>query len=218
MKKDLRFAFPAIVALFAGVNCAHGSPISYTIQIVADNDFAVFAGTDDNVINLIYQNDVSWPDQIAAASSQSFTLLPGETTFYLLGMGGGGEENISGTVNGVDITSIPVLMSSDLSSQLTGYDLDSVGAGTYNASLADVQAAFSDLTWGPPTLNTTDAVIELAAPNGIGYDFASGTAHLFEFSASDVSGVPEPATWWLAMIAGGAIMLRRLRRTSSPSI
>jgi hypothetical protein len=218
MKKSIRFAFPAIVALFAGVNCAHGSPISYTIQIVADNDFAVFAGTDDSVTSLIYQNNVSWPDQIAAASSQSFTLLPDQTTFYLLGMGGGGDENISGTVNGVDITSIPVMMSSDLSSQLTGYDLDLVAAGTYSASLADVQAAFSGLTWGAPTLNTTDGVIVMAAPNGIGYHFDPGTAHLFEFSATDVSGVPEPSGWWLAMTAGGVILLRRLRRTSSPRI
>jgi hypothetical protein len=218
MKKSLRFAFPAIVMVFAGVNCAHGGPISYTIQIVADNDFAVFAGTGDSVTSLVYQNNVSWPSQIAAASSQSFTLQPDQTTFYVLGMGGGGEENISGTVNGVDMTSIPVQMSSDLSSQLTGYNLSAVAAGTYNASLADVQAAFSGLTWGPPTSNTSDAVIQMAAPNGIGFDFASGTAHLFQFSALDVSGVPEPSTWWLAMIAGGAILLGRLRYTSSRRI
>src|ERR1700722_7233058 len=138
MKKGPRFILPALVALFSSLNCAHGTPISYIIQIVADNDFALFAGTDDSVTRLIYQNDESWPGQIAAASAQSFTLLPDETTFYLLGMGGGGDKNISGTLNGIDITSIPVQMSSDLSSQLTGYDLDLVAAGTYNASLADV--------------------------------------------------------------------------------
>jgi hypothetical protein len=174
----------------------------------------VFAGTDNTVTSLIYQNDASWPAQIAAASSQSFTLQPGESTFYLLGMGGGGEENISGTINGVDITSISVLMSSDLSSNLTGYDLGLVAAGTYNASLTDVQAAFPALTWGFPILNTTDAVIVQAAPNQIGYHFDPGTAHLFKFNATDVSGVPEPATWWLAMTAGGAILLARLRRMS----
>jgi hypothetical protein len=218
MKKSLRFAFPAMVAVFAGVNCAHGGPISYGIQLVADNDFAVFAGTADSVSSLIYQNNVAWPTQIAAASSQLFTLQPDQTTFFVLGMGGGGEENISGTVNGVDMTSIPVLMSSNLSTQLSNYNLTTVAAGTYNASLADVEAAFSGLTWGPPTSNTSDAVIEMAAPNGIGYDFASGTAHLFEFSASDVSGIPEPSTWWLTMIAGGAILLGRLRCTSSRRI
>jgi hypothetical protein len=218
MKKGLKVAFAAIVALLVDINCAHANPISYTIQFVADNDFAVFTGTDNNVTRLIYQNNVGWPDQIAAASSQSFTLQTGESTFYLLGMGGGGQENISGTVNGVDITNIAVLMSSDLSSQLTGYNLGSVAAGTYDASVADVQAGFSGLTWGLPTLNTTDAVIVLAAPNHIGYHFDDGTAHLFAFSATDVSGVPEPSTWGLGMIGFGAILLMALRRTSSARV
>jgi hypothetical protein len=216
VKKVLSFAFPAIAALFAAVNCAQGSPISYTIQIVADNDFAVFTGTTSSVSRLIYQNNVSWPGQIAAASLQSFTLLPKETTFYLLGMGGGGQENISGTVNGVDITSIPVLMSSDLSSMLTGYNLPAVADGSYSPTLTDVQAAFPGLTWGPPTVTTSDTVVQLAAPNGIGYHFAPGTAHLFEFSAASLSATPEPSSWWLTLTAGGVILLGRLRRTASP--
>jgi hypothetical protein len=217
MKHGLTVSFAAI-ALLAGVNCAQGSTISYTIQLVADNDFAVFAGTANSITSLIYQNDVSWPSQISAASSQSFTLQPDETTFYVLGMGGGGQENISGTLNGVDITNIPVLMSSDLSKLLSGYDLNAVAGGTYSASLADVQTAFPDLTWGQPVLTTSDAVVNLAAPNNIGYHFDPGTAHLFEFDATDVSGVPEPSTWLLGMIGGVAILLGRWRRTSSPRI
>ena len=183
---------------------------------MADNDFAVFTGTTSGVTRLIYQNNVGWPSQISAASSQSFTLLPKETTFYLLGMGGEGQENISGTVNGVDITSIPVLMSSDLSTMLTGYNLPAVAAGTYSPTVTDVQAAFPGLTFGPPTVNTTDAVIVLAAPNHIGYHFAPGTAHLFEFSAASVTATPEPSTCWLTLAAGGAILLGLLRRTASP--
>jgi hypothetical protein len=215
----MKIGSAGMVALLLGANCAHGS-IIYTLQIVADNDWALFGGTATSVTSLIYQNNAGWPGQISAASSQTFSLQPGETVFYLLGMGGGGQENISGTVNGVDITSpsVHVLMSSDLSSQLTGYDLGAVAAGTYDASLADVQAAFAGLTWGPPVLNTTDTVIVLAAPNQIGFDFADSTAHLFQFSAAEVSGgpgVPEPSTWWLTMTSVGAILLWRSRRTSS---
>ena len=215
MKKGLKFSLAAIAAVIAGVNCAHGSTIFYSIQIVADNDFAVFTGTTTGVTRLIYQNDVGWPGQISAASSQSFTLLPTETTFYLLGMGGGGQENISGTVNGVDITSIPVQMSSDLSTMLTGYNLPAVADGSYSPKVPDVQAAFPGLTWGPPTVTTSDTVVQLAAPNGIGYHFANGTAHLFEFSAASVSAVPESSTWWLLLSGGGAILLGRRRRTAS---
>src|SRR4051794_33930856 len=114
MTTCLKFMFAVSVTLLTLVNCAHAGPL-YTIKIVADNDFALFAGTDTAVTRLIYQNDEAWPTQIAVASSLNFSLLPAETTFYLLGMGGGGEENISGTLNNVDITSISVLMSSDLS-------------------------------------------------------------------------------------------------------
>jgi PEP-CTERM motif len=60
-----------------------------------------------------------------------------------------------------------------------------------------------------PVLTTTDAVVTIAAPNQIGYHFDPGTAHLFEFSSTDVSRVPEPSTWLLGMIGGGAILLGR---------
>ena len=94
---------------------------SFSLQIIADNDFAIFGGTSTSINSLIYQNDFSWPDQLNNLSSFTFGLQPGDTTFYVLGMGGGGVENISGTVNGVDMTSITVLMSSDLAPFLTGY-------------------------------------------------------------------------------------------------
>jgi hypothetical protein len=206
-----RHFVPLVTLAAACIPGAHAATL-YTIQIVADNDFAVFAGTDTSVTRLIYQNNDAWPTQISAAASLSFGLDPGETTFYLLGMGGGGDENISGTLNNVDIASIPVQMSSDLSSQLSGYNGGAVAAGTYDASLADVQAAFPSLTWGPPVVTTTDTVVVLAAPHQIGYHFDDGTAHLFTFTAEAVSGVPEPATTWLCAGSIGLILLiRRLR-------
>ncbi len=190
---------------------------SFSMQIVADNDFAVFAGTASGVTELLYQNDYSWPDQIANLSTLSFDLQNGETTFYLLGMGGGGQENISGMVNGVDITAInDVLMSSDIGPYLTDFEAQSSGGtvadGTFDASLSDVQAAFSSLTWGSPSPNTSDTVIQLASPNGVGFDFPSQTAHLFSFSTVDVgvTATPEPSTICL-LLAGMAVAASRRR-------
>ena len=184
------------------------------MQIVADNDFAVFAGTSSSVTELLYQNDYSWPDQINNLSTLSFDLQNGETTFYLLGMGGGGQENISGTVNGVDITTIgDVLMSSDIGPSLTGYEAQSSGGtvadGTFDASLTDVQAAFSSLTWSAPSPNTSDAVIQLASPNGVGFDFPSQTAELFSFSTADVgvTATPEPSATGLLLVGAGMAMV-----------
>jgi hypothetical protein len=221
--KPLRFAVLG-AALSAGATVAHGQ--SFSMQIVADNDFAVFAGTASRVTELLYQNDYSWPDQINNLSTLSFDLQNGETTFYLLGMGGGGQENISGTVNGVDITTIgDVLMSSDIGPYLTGYEAQSSGGtvadGTFDASLTDVQAAFSSLTWSAPSPNTSDAVIQLASPNGVGFDFPSQTAELFSFSTADVgvTSTPEPsATGLLLVSAGMAITAIRFRRSAPPCV
>ena len=133
--KPLRFAVLG-AALSAGATIAHGQ--SFSMQIVADNDFAVFAGTASGVTELLYQNDYSWPDQIDNLSTLSFDLQNGETTFYVLGMGGGGQENISGTVNDVDITTIgDISMSSDLGPYLTDFETQSDGGtvadGTFDA-------------------------------------------------------------------------------------
>lgn len=89
MKKftDKSLCFAAFLALAA---VARGQQ-SFSIQIIADNDFAVFGGTSNSVNDLIYQNDVSWPDQLNDLSTITFNLQDGDTTFYLLGMGGGGD-------------------------------------------------------------------------------------------------------------------------------
>lgn len=193
-----------------------------SMQIVADNDFALFAGDGNGVSRLIYQNDVSWPDQLSNLASFSFNLQSGETTFYLLGMGGGGMENISGTVNGVDLTTIPVMQSSDLSSFLSGYFINgspsTVADGTYNASLKDVQSAFSTLSWMLPTPTTDADDVALQSPTGHGFHFDDSTAVLYRFNPADVNvaPVPEPSTWALLLMTGGgvAVIVTRRRRQS----
>jgi hypothetical protein len=194
----------SLVLLAAGIS-AQAQQTSFTMQLVADNDFAVFAGTSSDVTELLYQNNDSWSQQLSDLSSLTFNLQPGETTFYVLGLGGGGEENISGTINGVDITSIPTLISSDIGPYLTDYENQnqsggSVESGAFNVSLNDVQIALPSLTWSDASedINYSDAVIQ-QSPNGVGYDFPSSTAHLFQFSADDVgvTAVPEPGIFTL---------------------
>lgn len=215
MKKNL-----IIFALFLG-GISVRAQSTFSMQIVADNDFAVFAGTSTSINQLVYQNNYSWQYQMANLAGMNFTLTPGDTTFYLLALGGGGQENISGTINGVDITSIsPVFMSSDIGSSLPGYESQNttggaVDDGTYGVALTDVQNVLSSLTWADaaPNINTNDTVI-LSSPNRIGYDFPSSTAHLFEFSASSVgvTAVPEPGTIALTGIGIASLMALRRRK------
>jgi hypothetical protein len=219
MKLKIADIFLGLLAA-AGVTGAQGQT-SFSMQLVADNDFAVFGGTATGINDLLYQNNDTWSQQIPDLSTLNFTLSAGDTMFYVLGMGGGGQENISGTVNGVDITTIDVSMSSDLSPYLTDYqnqvslsDGGSPAAGTYNASLLDVQTAFPNLTWGSPTISYSDAVIQLASPNGAGFDFASDTAPLFSFSAADVGvqPTPEPSLIMLAGLSGLSLLFFRRRK------
>ena len=143
MKRKFRYSAVAVFLGLMSVGAANASPFS--IKMVADNDFAIFGGTATGINDLLYQNNDSWPSQISTLSTLTFTLPAADTMFYVLGMGGGGNENISGLINGVDMTSASVTMSSDIQSYL-GYNTSTVSGGTFDANLADVQAAFSQLT------------------------------------------------------------------------
>ena len=201
----------------AVVTCAQGQS-SFSISLVADNDFAVFGGTATGVNDLVYQNDSSWHGQADNPPTVSFVLPAGDTMFYVLGLGGGEEENISGSINGVDLTTVNVSMSSDIGPYLTSYELENnlgtVAAGTFNANLADVQTGFPFLTWGSPNITSSGTVIAIASPNGFGFSFPTSTAHLFSFLASDVGvqAVPEPSSLGLAALGGAALLFYRRRR------
>lgn len=213
------------MAAFAAILLAGTASLqaAFTIQLVADNDFAVLAGTSTGVSRIVYQNNVGWSSQISSASSFEFDLEPGENTFYILAMGGGGQENVSGRINGVNIASIEgVLQSNNVAGSLTNYNLSNVASGAYDAQLSDVQGIFSGLSWSSPTLSSADSIPTVISQNEFAYDetlgrrvgfvFPDSNAVLFQFSTQSVgvSPVPEPSS---AMGAGALLAVGLMTRS-----
>jgi len=205
--------FGTIKSLLVALLLGGASTYAATIQIVSDNDFALLTGTPTTVTRLVNQNNVVWNTQITNASSFNLTLNAGEDTIYILAMGGGGEENVSGKINNVDIATLSnIRVSSNVRAYLGGYNNTDVADGTYNASLLDVQSALPNLTWSTPTTGS-GAVISLSG-FALGYPFPDSTAVLYRFSATEVGvvSVPEPsALSLLAVGLGGWAVMRRRR-------
>ena len=208
--------------LLAGAPAARAS---FTLQIVADNDFAVFAGSPDAITRVIYHNEVVWNSQLAAASSFTFDLVAGESVFYLLGMGGGGEENISGKINGVNIVKIfqdtpsSIVRSNTVETLLTGYDFGAVSNGSYTPALSDVQAALTSASWSAPAVVSGPTVVNSNPEANIdgqryGFNIPSAQAIFFRFDAASVGvpTVPEPGTVAMFGFAAVTAGLQRRRR------
>ncbi len=198
-----------------------------SIQLVADNDFAVYAGTSTSITRSIYQNNSVWQNQLSEASSFSFDLQEGENTYYVLAMGGGVEENISGRINGVNLVDVFLSNSSGIQqsndvSDVLNYELSTVTSGTFTPDLSDVQTALTGATWGSPTVTMQGEVINsnpyaVSGINGqhVGFSFAAGTAVLLAFPVAEVAApIPEPSS--AAIYAGlgalGLVAGRRRRR------
>ena len=179
-----------------------------TIQVVADNDFALFGGDANNVTRIILQNNDVWMDQITASTTYHISLGANESYLYLLAMGGGGGEDIGGNLNGVDITQIPSgvngiqrAVSGPNGSSGNGYLLvsdalttwnyaqgasnaENVAYGKYAAPLSEVQNGLAGATWGDPPSFVSGGVG--ASVNGHAFSVPSSKAVMFRFKGTSL--------------------------------
>ena len=88
------------------------------VKVIADNDYAVYMGTDLSITRVLHQSNVVWMDQVANIETLDVFPIAGETYMYVLAMGGnpsylapgtgaGGEEDWTGTINGRSVFEFP---------------------------------------------------------------------------------------------------------------
>jgi hypothetical protein len=223
MMKNIKKSVSALGLLFGLSVTAHAALITeFEMELVVDNDFAVFSGNSSGVSAILYQNDVVWNTQASALSTLTFSLQAGDDRLYVLAMDGGGITGIGGTINGVNIidSSIDVQQSSNIRSGLSGYANGTVASGTYNVDLNDVQGLFSlpSFTFGAATLATPSDSLISPIRNIFGGGFVWGVneAVLFSFGASDLNinpplAVGAPASGLIALAGLSGMMLVRKR-------
>jgi hypothetical protein len=203
---------------------------------LADNDFALLAGDENNVTRMILQNDVVWMDQAANATTYAINLNGGETYLYLLAMGGGGGEDIGGLLNGVDITTIAsgvngiqravgrtggtlqdgfllidTFLSDWSSVGFSGNTATNVEWGKYAAPIGGIQTALTGATWGNPAARQNGGVG--GSVTGYGYSVPSSRAVMFRFRSTSlgegfvVAGEKSASVSWVAPTSDGGSAL-----------
>ncbi|MEI6341633.1 MAG: YDG domain-containing protein, partial [Verrucomicrobiota bacterium] len=175
------------------------------VAMVADNDFAVFVGTESGPTRLAYQNPYQWGGQAGREVGVEFT--GAETHLYIVALGGGGIEGIDGTLDGSDIKTLkPGVVERamngngylDVSGALAGYNLSRVEGGLYEVGLGDLQGALGGANWGAPPQAVPGWI--WAFPSGSVWSFPSGNAVVFRVNLRD--RLPSVA------VAGEAVELR----------
>jgi uncharacterized repeat protein (TIGR02543 family) len=124
VRKSCALALMTLLVTFFTAPGANAVPLapgfeSVTLALITDNDFAAYMGDDRNATRLFWENNVSWPDQIASMSSQDVIPQIGETYIYVVAMGGdpyngvaggpgtGGQEDWAGTINRKSLLNYP---------------------------------------------------------------------------------------------------------------
>ncbi|MBU6183364.1 MAG: putative Ig domain-containing protein [Verrucomicrobia bacterium] len=183
----------------------------FTLQIVADDDFALFAGNATEITRVVYQNEDGWDQQIINAASLSFNLLNDEDTYYLCAIDLGGPADISGKINGQNIADMVlsnpnrIVVSGDIKTYLSLYQTNN-----YSVSLQDAQNALSSISnhqWTSPLVKSNTTVLNQnphaysqAYGRRVGFDFPINGAVFFRVASADIGTIPDTI---FATVSGG---------------
>lgn len=210
-----------------------GIDTTYNFKLVADNDFALFSGTESNIVELLFQNNLTWTQQINNNTQFTYNNTSPNAYFYILALGGGGpQENISGMINNIKITDINPLWHRFAvnTTVLPGSTAKSIESGTYNVQISDVNKLINNGSanfWSDSVLgkNSTHTVIKNAG-FGTGFTMPTGQGLLLRYNVQDfnvnlrpvvqnAASVPTPSTFAIFLLGLMGLGLARLRKSAS---
>ena len=211
-----RFIWPCLAVSYVATQAlSAGSAKALNIQIIVDNDFALFSGTSTGINTLLFQNNVIWGSQnllhvIADAPAS-------DNVYYLLAMDGGSEAEAFGKISSINLTTAPGVKVSNIpTTSLTGYDLSTVTNGSYVALLADVHAAFPSLAFAAPSATSCGTVCNafLGLSNGKSFGFNEGSAVVYSIPIPVPGPIPIPVPGPIPIfgVLSAFQMSRRIRR------
>ncbi len=209
----------AAVTLMSTILSA-GSARALQIRLIADNDWALFAGTSTTINRLVVQNNTNWPSQNFAQNVSD--PLPGETTWWFLAMNAGGTSDAFGSIGSIaNFANAPgIQVSNPMQSYLTGYNDLVFGEppsllGGYNASLGDVQTALPNLTFGNVNRACNEVCTTFSSVSGgSSLSWGSSTQAVLYRFAMPVPG-PLPALGAAAAFGFSRKLRKRIKATKA---
>lgn len=209
-------------AILGSINNTAQAQINF--NFTADNDSGLYVGNISGTnLRMIGNQTTAW----MTMTTGSFTLLPGEDYFYLLGMNYGGLGDIGGFINSIRITQPTGWVYKNI--LLTGMPSnDTPGNEVFTPNLSELQTAINagGFSANPATVSGAPSgafggyVSNWLLGNAVTFDLPDGpSARLFRQSVSafglTVAAAPEPGTLGLLLLGSIGFMGRR-RRSSSP--
>ncbi len=212
------FGTAVAVGMLISASLSAGSARALQIRLIADNDWALYAGTSTSINRLVVQNDIAWPWQNFAQTVDDAYLS--ESTWWFLVMNTTGQSAAFGSIGSIaNIATAPgIQVSNAMQSYLANYNPISVGwdsGESYNASLADVQVALPSLTFGNVITQcgtVCASYLSVSGDNSLQWGELSQTAVLYKIPIPEVdqAQVPAPLPIFGALAAFGTS--RKLRK------
>ncbi|MDP5460067.1 hypothetical protein [Alishewanella sp. SMS8] len=210
-----------------------GIDTTYDFKLVADNDFALFSGTESKIEDLLFQNNFVWGSQINQNNTQfTYNSASPNSYIYIVALGGGGQqENISGMINGVKITDVNPLwhLFTINTNVLPGSTPSNIASGAYSVQISDLNNLINNSTapfWSDTLLvqNSTHTVIQKAG-FGAGYTMPTVNGLLLKYQvqdfninaravAPDAASVPTPSTFAIFLLGLMGLGFARLRKAA----